>query len=248
MWVRDSWDPPDCVHGFRKGRSIATHARAHLAQEWVITADILDFFPSIGPDEVREAFMFLGANGEVAALLTDLATFARHLPPGTRCSPIIANVVARTLDASLLGLSANFGRYADDLAWSGADELPTRDQVEEVLASQGFTLRPGSYFAVRKNRNQFVTGLLVNHAHGPHVPRDVKRLLRQEVYFIDKYGLEDHCDRTSVDRADLHLMWLHGKLQQIASIEPSFARPLLASLPSMLEDDDGSMLDPDDFY
>jgi hypothetical protein len=233
LWVAASWAAPDCVHGFRKGRSIVSHAKVHLGQEAVVTADVMDFFPSISADRVREAFLFLGASGPVADLLTELSTIDGLLPAGTRCSPIIANVVCRDLDADFSGRFERYGRYADDLALSGPPQtLPTETEVADILQRHGFTLRAGSYFCVGRNRTQYITGLIVNHPHGPHVGGALKRALRQEVHLINTYGIESHCSRigsTPLER----LLYLKGKLNQIRMAEPGFADPLLADLPDV---------------
>ena len=36
-----------CVHGFAKGKSIRSNARAHLHKKWIVNIDLKDFFPSI---------------------------------------------------------------------------------------------------------------------------------------------------------------------------------------------------------
>ena len=236
LWVYQSWEPPDCVHGFLRHRSIATHAAPHCGQSCVVTADVFDFFPSISRDAVRDALLFLDATLPVAELLADLCTLNGFLPPGTRCSPILANVAARHLDEDCAALGVPYTRYADDLAFSGPEEqVPTSAELQEALAANGFQLREGSYFCVQQPRAQYVTGLLVNDAAGPRIPSRVKRRLRQEVYYVGKHGLEGHCEKTGEPDALAYLKRVRGRLNQIASVEPSFALGLLADLPTVPE-------------
>lgn len=255
IWLRDSWTPRPCVHGFRKHRSIVSHATPHCGKEIVVTADIMDFFPSISAEKVRGAFLVAGANDAVAQLLTNLGTYEGSLPAGTRCSPEIANVVCRELDDDFTGSFPSYTRYADDMAFSGSSEaVPTAQEVFDTLARHDFTLREGSFFSVAGPRHRYVTGLLVDHKHGPHVDRATKRALRAEVYYIAKYGLEDHCQRAGISEPERRLVWLIGKLNQLSVIEPKFAKPLLRELPFLRpqdvypdEDVDGYLPDYGDY-
>jgi RNA-directed DNA polymerase len=238
LWVRASWTPPTCVHGFRKGRSIVTHAKPHCGKHVVVTADIMDFFPSISDSQVREAFLAIGAQEVIAELLTELCTLDGFLPAGTRSSPEIANLVCRRLDGEFMANFPSYSRYADDLAFSGTpSDVPSQEQVADTLLRHRFSLRIGSYFAVAHPRHRYVTGLLVDHAHGPHVAKETKRALRAEAHYIAKFGLRDHCRRTGRHDPEERLVHIRGKLNQIAMIEPMFARPLLASLPRLRPQD-----------
>jgi RNA-directed DNA polymerase len=247
LWVRASWTPPTCVHGFRKKRSIVTHAKPHCGKEVVVTADIMDFFPSISDSQVRQAFLAIGAQDAIAELLTELCTLDGFLPAGTRSSPEIANLVCRQLDGDFMENFPSYSRYADDLAFSGTlSEVPSQKQVADTLQRHGFSLRDGSYFSVAHPRRRYVTGLLVDHPHGPHVPKETKRALRTEAHYIAKFGLKDHCQRTGRHDPKERLEHIRGKLNQIAMIEPLFARPLLASLARLRAQDVTSSPGDDD--
>ena len=56
-----------------------------------------------------------------------------HLPQGSPTSPMLANLSLRRLDSRLAGLAEKFDgvytRYADDLAFSGGNELARRADV-----------------------------------------------------------------------------------------------------------------------
>ncbi|MDC8758923.1 reverse transcriptase family protein [Janthinobacterium fluminis] len=136
------------AHGFRRGRSCATHAALHTGQALVLRIDLQDFFPSIPAPRVQALFAKLGYPDTVAGLLARLCTHRApgrvlaaapapdgltaagraalrtpHLPQGAPTSPALANLCAYRLDlrvdALARSLGATYSRYADDLAFSG---------------------------------------------------------------------------------------------------------------------------------
>lgn len=138
----------EATHGFTKGRSVISHAQAHLGQAVVIRFDLQDFFGSVTASRVSAVWRTLGYPEGVARSLTTLCTHrsaemivqrlrddgglswlgakrlrAAHLPQGAPTSPALANLCAFNLDLRLEGLAWVFGatytRYADDLVFSG---------------------------------------------------------------------------------------------------------------------------------
>jgi RNA-directed DNA polymerase len=142
----------EAVHGFTAGRSVKTHATAHVGQAVVIRFDLQDFFGSVGAAQVNAVWRTLGYPEGVARSLTTLCTHrtakmvverlrddggldwmgakrlaSAHLPQGAPTSPALANLCAFNLDFRLEGLAWVFGasytRYADDLVFSGSESL-----------------------------------------------------------------------------------------------------------------------------
>lgn len=107
-----------------------------------------------------------------------------HLPQGAPTSPALANLCAHRLDCRLRGLAgrldAQYTRYADDLAFSGSDELdaeigPFLRAVAAIVEDEGFALNEAKTRIMRRHRRQQVTGLVVNdHLNVPR--RDYDRL------------------------------------------------------------------------
>lgn len=117
---------PACVHGFRRGRSIVTAAKAHLRARALVNVDLVDFFHSVDAFKVRRALLssliprWVRETGELEKkdvgpaleLLVELVTFdlpgdtviRRVLPQGAPTSPALANLAARTLDRAILAL------------------------------------------------------------------------------------------------------------------------------------------------
>jgi hypothetical protein len=134
------------VHGFVKGRSIATFAAPHVGRQVLLRLDFQDFFPAFPAARVQALFRTLGYPEKVADLLggictnavpssvwngppqkTDLmqwhearALYARpHLPQGAPTSPAFANLTAYRLDCRLFGLA----KSADAAYTRYADDL-----------------------------------------------------------------------------------------------------------------------------
>jgi len=156
------------VHGFRRGRSIVTGAKAHVASRALINIDLADFFHSVDrPRVVRtlrrslirrvteETEELTPAEGEaLVQLIATLATWPVDrrpqpvLPQGAPSSPFLANLAARPLDSEVLALLRSlpgeyvYTRYADDLSISSPHELHRSllGAVLERIHREGFTV------------------------------------------------------------------------------------------------------------
>lgn len=97
-----------------------------------------------------------------------------HLPQGAPTSPAVANLLAHRLDRRLAGLAAavdaRYGRYADDLVFSGGPGLPVHGlaaRVAAVAAEEGFRVRPDKTRVLPAHHRQRITGLVVNATPAP---------------------------------------------------------------------------------
>jgi hypothetical protein len=68
----------DAAHGFRKQRSVQTHAAPHAGKAIVLKMDLEDFFPSIPPARLLRILMHTGYPEDVAEVLTSLC--CNHVP------------------------------------------------------------------------------------------------------------------------------------------------------------------------
>ncbi|HEY0681218.1 MAG TPA: reverse transcriptase family protein [Steroidobacter sp.] len=199
------------AHGFRKARSIATHAAAHVGRKVVVRLDLKDFFPSLHVGRVRGLLIALGYSYPVAATLATLMTEAvrqpvrvgeelfhapvggRHAVQGAPTSPGLANALAITLDRRLAGVARQFGftytRYADDLTFSGDDSDKARQLIrscQRIVHAEGFALNDAKTRVMTQRGAQLVTGVVVNREMG--LSRRRRRLLRAELHRAQRQG------------------------------------------------------------
>ena len=220
---------PEYVQGFVSKRSIATHASLHLAKKYVLNLDIKDFFESIGVEKIVEVFKGLGCKEEIALIMAKLCTLNGYLVQGTNTSPILANLVCSELDKDLLNIGQDLGcvysRYADDITFSG-NKIPKKRLISQCLEKYGFALNPAKWKSQRRGESQYVTGLTVFDDVRPRLPKRMKRQLRQALYYMYKYGLENHFEKINPqdsDSMDLQILRIDGLIAFMYSIEPDCA-------------------------
>ena len=185
----------DAAHGYVRGRSPHTLAAGHAGRPMVLRLDLQGFFSHVTGERVAGLLRTAGYPPAVAAALAGLlvtatppavlrgrgidpATRARllgpHLPQGAPTSPAAANLLAHHLDRRLHGLAAavgaRYGRYADDLLFSGEADLPVHGlitRVTAVAAEEGFRVRRDKTRIQPAHHRQRVTGLVVNADPAP---------------------------------------------------------------------------------
>jgi retron-type reverse transcriptase len=174
------------VHGFEKGRSIATNAAVHCGQAVVIRLDIRDFFHNTSADRIREFFLRIGWDKTASKLLTRLTTYNDRLPQGAATSPRLANLVNYRMDLRLSALAESYEgrytRYADDLTFSLAQDVHRRANLlvsaaKAIVSDCGYSLHQSRKLQIRRrHQRQEVTGLCVNER--VRLPRESRRRLR----------------------------------------------------------------------
>ena len=170
---------------FRRGGSIADHARSHLGQALVLTVDLADFFPSTAARRVHHWFRDRGWDGETLEILMRLSVYRGGLPQGAPTSPALSNLVNRPLDERLSELAghhgARYSRYSDDLAfsWGIPVEPPLfRCQVESILASYAYRIQPEKDWRLQQgNQRPEITGVVLA-GHRLRLPERIRRRIR----------------------------------------------------------------------
>lgn len=206
-------EPSQYAKAFVPNRSIKENARFHRAQPMVLTVDVQNFFPSLSVSRVNSLFKSWGYSSSVSYYLTRLCTLDGGLPQGSPSSPALSNLIFSPLDNKIGDYckesSIRYTRYADDLTFSGGFSASNLiSYVRQVLSALDLELNENKTRLMRKHERQEVTGVVVNEKL--QATRELRRDLRQAVYYIEKYGLNNHLARIGEVRANylFHLMGL----------------------------------------
>lgn len=205
-----------------KGKNLKHNARYHRAQKALVTLDIKDFFPSIKIHDVYRIFSGFGYQQNLASYLANLCCLDGVLPQGAPTSPYLSNLRMNSLDGKLSAYCAAKGwrytRYADDLSFSGAGDVQALiAHVSRWVFEDGFTLNPAKTRVARANACQEVTGIVVNHHM--QVPKKTRKEIRQQMYYIQKFGLASHLDHTMESRVN-YVRHLLGQVNFALFVNP----------------------------
>lgn len=177
------------------GRSIRSAVEPHQSRRIVVQVDVREFYPSISDKAVFSVWRRLGHGSKVAALLTRLTTYKRHLPQGAATSMALANIFMEPVDAKLFGLlklafeDVRYTRWVDDMIFSGTLE------ASAVLSVAARCLREVGLRAHRarekrrimpSDSRQEILGTVVNA--GVSLSRRRKRLARAIVHTANQFG------------------------------------------------------------
>jgi len=237
------YTPSISVHGFIKGRSIKSNAFVHLTKKYIYKVDIEKYFESINSEKIVDILVELGFTKEASKLISKLVTHNNILVQGFHTSPTIANLAFKDLDEifSNIRTDIDYSRYADDLYFSSNQEFDIYDDIKENLSKFGFILNEKKTMMMKRGQNQYVTGLTVFDSKYPRIAKRVKKRIRQEIYFINKYGYKGHVmhklkirkkeynknekirERVEFEIGKLHIK-MNGWLIFINSIEPEFSK------------------------
>lgn len=167
------------AHGFVRGRSVLTHASAHVDKEILVSLDLRTFFAAITAPRVDGIFGSMGYPEAVVRTLTGLTTHRTpgwvlaRMPPGGAAATATSSGVTcgcRTCRKALrpprawpisrpsssiagyaIAVGMTYTRYADDLAFSGSAALSTPRLVQAV---QAIALDEGFALNPRKTRSR----------------------------------------------------------------------------------------------
>lgn len=157
---------PENVHGGVKKKNNISNAKNHQGKKYVLTTDLQEFFPSVKPFHVHEAFLELGYNKQFAFYMMRFVTWKGELPQGTPTSTHIANIVFLKIDNLLIEFcdknNITYTRFVDDLTFSSQQDFQHLiPQILEIVTISGFRL---SRRKTKYEGNQKITGIKVfNH-------------------------------------------------------------------------------------
>ena len=213
---------------YRYGASVQKNASAHVGKQKVLRLDIYRFFDSVRYQTVKDKVFCSDRFSEPIRILLSMLCYHRDvLPQGAPTSPAITNIIMREFDDTVGGYCTARGitytRYCDDMTFSGDfDHRTVTDFVRGELHKIGFILNEKKTAAIPASKRQTVTGIVVNKKLA--VTSDYRRTLRQEVYYIKKYGITEHLTRIESDSTPKqYLQSLLGKISFALETSPADA-------------------------
>lgn len=214
-FLEEIYSPPPYVHGYVKGRSIATNAKKHVGKRYVVNIDLKDFFPSINFNRISRILQSSKYNltKEIATAIAQISCFDGKLPVGAATSGILSNIVCSPLDKRLFALAKQYrltySRYADDITFSCTNPINLRKafgisldgayiersiealspEFKKIFEDSWFEINEKKIWITTKYARQTVTGLVVNKKI--NVKRTYFRNLKATVSSIENHGYEN---------------------------------------------------------
>lgn len=209
---------------YHKNISLYDNANPHINKKIILKLDIKDFFGNITFLNVYNAcFPIEYFPKSIGMLLTHLCTYNDYLPQGAPTSAYISNLVMKEFDEDLGAWceqqNITYTRYSDDMTFSG-DFIPSLiiSKVKKLLIPLGLVLNNKKIHIISNSRSQIVTGLIVNYKVNTNIT--YRKNIRQELYYITKYGLESHLKHTNNQLSkETYLNNLFGRILFVLQID-----------------------------
>lgn len=196
------------------GSSVGKNALPHLGAPLVVKTDIRDFFGSLRQkqvffaiDRALEASPLVGPgapgsrcyNRALSDCLTRLCCLDGVLPQGAPTSPLLSNLILLPADRSISAYCARhaiaYTRYCDDMTFSGTAFSPGRllAFLRMLLPVYGLSLNEEKTRILGSGSRHIVTGVCVHQVL--QAPASYRRDIRQELYYLKRFGVEEHLRR-----------------------------------------------------
>ena len=208
---------------YHKGISLKDNALPHFNKDVILKLDIKNFFESISFFNVYEScFSIEYFPKSVGMILTYLCTYDNHLTQGSPTSAYISNLVMKEFDEDIGNWCTNnnitYTRYSDDMTFSGNfNPSEVINLVRNNLSKLGLELNNNKIHVIRKSSRQSVTGIVVNEKI--QVSIKYRKDIRQEMYYINKYGLKNHLKVKNIKiNHKNYLNKLYGKILYVLQI------------------------------
>lgn len=226
----------DIAHGFIKNRGVLTNAKQHLDKKFLFKIDIKNYFKSISKESIKSVFLKLGFSENGAKLFSNLCTFEDILYEGFNTSPILANLYCLDLDLELKSLADEYNvgisRYSDDITFSSnTNNFPPLDAIKDIFEKYSFIINEEKTVNLKYGQPQYVTGLSISNNKYPRVPKRMKRKIRQELYYLNKYPK----NYFHVEDGYPRLRAIYGKIVYILGIEKILGKKYQSDFISILE-------------
>lgn len=223
----------DASHGFTPGKSTVSNALFHINKEFIFKTDIKDFFPAINSKRIFGLFKSFGYSKSIAYALTKICTYNDELPQGAPTSPYLSNLICRKMDYRITCLckkgNLDYSRYADDITISGGKKIKNiKPLLQDIIESEGFKLNLEKTRFIHNSYRQTVTGIVVNKKSS--IPRETYRKLRQEIYYMKKFGVSSHLDSKNLTFKSNVKAYYYGMVNYCYMIDPLKGQSLYIEL------------------
>lgn len=180
FYLEKLYTPHSAATAFITGRGIVNNAKRHIKRKCVFNLDLNSFFDHIHFGRVKGLLVAppYSLRDDTAKLIAHICCLNGTLPQGAPTSPLISNMIARSLDHKLSKLAeknrARYSRYADDITFSflskaentifdGVGEgVEPSSELAKIIAESGFSINKQKTRIQYDDQRQVVTGLKVN--------------------------------------------------------------------------------------
>ena len=210
---------------YKSGSSVLKNARPHIGKKKILKLDIEGFFDHILYSQVKDIVFYKEKYSEpIRILLTMLCYYQDALPQGAPTSPTITNIIMYDFDEAVGTFCRDKGvaytRYCDDMTFSGDfDEKEIISLVKNELSKLGLYLKNRKTVVIPATKSQRVTGIVVNEKI--NIAKEYKKKLRQELYFIKKFGFDSHLDKIGISDKEQYLLSLKGRIAYVLQTIPN---------------------------
>ena len=210
---------------YKVGNNVQKNARPHVNKKKILKLDIEGFFDNIIYSRVKDIVFYEEKFSEpIRILLTMLCYYRESLPQGAPTSPAITNIIMYEFDERIGAYCSERGiaytRYCDDMTFSGEfDEKEIITLVKEELRKLGLFLKNRKTAVINSTKRQTVTGIVVNEKL--NITKEYKKKIRQEIYYIEKFGLESHIQRQGIADSVGYLTSLKGRIAFVLQTCPT---------------------------
>ena len=210
---------------YKVGNNVQKNARPHVNKKKILKLDIEGFFDNIIYSRVKDIVFYEEKFSEpIRILLTMLCYYRESLPQGAPTSPAITNIIMYDFDEKIgeycTEKGVSYTRYCDDMTFSGEfDEKEIITLVKEELRKLGLFLKNRKTAVINSTKRQTVTGIVVNEKL--NITKEYKKKIRQEIYYIEKFGLESHIQRQGIADSVGYLTSLKGRIAFVLQTCPT---------------------------
>ncbi len=200
--------------------SIKNNAIPHINKKVILKLDIKNFFENITFEHLYQAMPSNIFPPQIKVLLIKLCTYDDYLPQGAPTSPMLSNLAMKNFDEYIGGYckekNISYTRYCDDLTFSGDfNTNKLKNKVESFLNTLGFNLNEKKTQVLRNYSRQLVTGVIVNNKL--NTPKSYRKKLRQELYYINKYGLDNHLEKIN-SKDKNYMLKIKGRINYVSLV------------------------------